>query len=201
VAFRGLARTPRRIAQRLCEAARACALAAAQVELLARAGGDPSGAMSSAADAQRASHRAALASAHMLGGGLDRSDVVGIARALQTLAASLEEAAFGLRHAEHRGVDWGALAGVVRDAARELAAAIDRLDGPARERDARLDRADELYGEWRRLMRTARAQVLSPGAEPMTALTADMALRRLESAANACRAAARTVRAVAIKHA
>jgi hypothetical protein len=88
-----------------------------------------------------------------------------------------------------------------RDTAREVAAGVDRLDGPTRERDAHLDGADELYDEWRRLVRTARAQVLGPGAQPTAAFAGDMALRRLERAALACRGAARTVRAVAIKHA
>jgi hypothetical protein len=201
VAFRGPARIPRRIARQLTRAARACAAAAAALEASARDAGTPSDAMSAAADAESASHSAAVSSAQMLGGGFDREDVVAIARALQILGGRLEEAAFGLRQVERREALWAALTGVVRDAAREVAAAIDSLDGPAAERDARLDRTDELHREWRQLIRSARAQALTQDAEPKTALAADMALRRLETAEAACRDASRTVRAVAIKHA
>lgn len=147
------------------------------------------------------SQAVALAAAHMFGGGIDREDVVGIARALQMFGATLEEAAFAVRLAEDARAGWDALTGVVRDAARDLAAAVDGLDGPADERDAHLDRVDELHDEWRQLVRAARAQVLTQAAEPNAALVADMALRRLENAEAACRHASRTVRTVAIKHA
>lgn len=157
--------------------------------------------METAAGAERASHRAALSSAHMFGGGLDRSDVVDIARALQTLADGLEGAAAAVGLARRVPLLWEALTGVIRDATRELAAAIERLDGPALERDLRLDRADELYDEWRGLVRTARAQALTARADPISAVAADMALRRLEHVSVACRRAIRTVRTVAIKHA
>jgi hypothetical protein len=196
-----LARTPRRIAQQLSAAARACAEAAAELESMVWQGSAPSGPMDAAAEAARLSHRAAVASAHMLGGGLDRADVIAIARALQTLAGDLEEAASALRLVDDRIEPWGALTGVIRDGTREVAAAIDRLDGPADERDAHLDRADELYDEWRRLLHMARAHALRPEAEPAAAVVADTALRRLERATISWRSAARSVRTVAIKHA
>jgi hypothetical protein len=201
VAFRGLARVPRRIAQHLSDAARACAAAAAELETMARVVAGVDGPTSAAAEAERLSHRAALASAHMLGGGVDRADVVAIARSLQMLAASLQETGSALEHVDRRESSWSALTGIVRDAARELAAAIDRLDGPAGERERHLDRADELYDEWRRAFRTVRADVLGPGTAPLTALAGDTALRRLERTMTSCRAAARTIRTVAIKHA
>jgi hypothetical protein len=201
VAFRGLARVPRRIARHLSDAARACAAAAAELETMARAGAGAGGPTKAAAEAERLSHRAALASAHMLGGGVDRADVAAIARSLQLLAASFAETASALQDVDRREFSWSALTGIVRDAARELAAAIDRVDGPAGERDKHLDRADELYGEWRRAFRTLRTDVLSVGTEPMTALAGDITLRRLERTMTSCRAVARTVRSVAIKHA
>jgi hypothetical protein len=73
------------------------------------------------------------------------------------------------------------------------------LDGPATERDARLEHVDDLYDERRRLVRPARAQALGSADGP--AVAAAMALGRLESTALACRRAARTVRTIAIKHA
>jgi len=157
--------------------------------------------MRAAVDAERESHRAALAAASMFGGGVDREDIVGIARTLQDLAGSLEEAAYAMSQVSRRAAPWDALAGVIRDGVREIAAAIDHLDGTGADCHAHLDRADELYAEWRNVVRPARARALGQGAEPRAAVGVDIALTRLERAQAACRGAGRAVRSVALKHA
>jgi len=157
--------------------------------------------MRAAVDAERESHRAALAAASMFGGGVDREDIVGIARTLQDLAGSLEEAAYAMSQVSRRAAPWDALAGVIRDGVREIAAAIDHLDGTGADCHAHLDRADELYAEWRNVVRPARARALGQGAEPRAAVGVDIALTRLERAQAACRGAGRAVRTVALKHA
>jgi hypothetical protein len=137
----------------------------------------------------------------MLGGGLDRSDVLAIALSLDVLGDRLDAAAAALHHAAPDAASWAALTGVVRDSVRELAGAIDRLDGPKRERDARLERIEALHDEGLRLLRRARAELFESGADAPLAIAAEEALRRIERALRAPGRSARAVRQVVVKHA
>jgi hypothetical protein len=200
VDFVGLAWTPRKIAEMLSAAARAVASSATELSALGWREGDPRAVAKAAANAQKLAHQAALGASGMVAGRLDPSDVVAMALSLKVVADAIDAAAEPLRDAAPDAAPWAALTGVIRDAARELAGAIDQLDGPARKRDARLERVEALDDEGRRLLRSSRAELLKPGADLRVALTGEAALRRLERAMRACTQSARTIRQVAIKH-
>ncbi|MGH2946725.1 MAG: hypothetical protein ACRDPC_10790 [Solirubrobacteraceae bacterium] len=197
----GLVRTPRRIAGLLSAAAAGAATAAAELSAVGR-GLDRHEAVAEAVrDVRRLVHETSLETGEMLGGGLDRSDVLAIVLSIKDVADRIEEAAAALRHTEPRTTPWTALTGVTRDSARALAAAISRLDGPSRDRDASLERIEVLYAEGRRLIRGDRARMLGPGADPLAAVRAEETARRLERALRAAVRSGRTARRVAVKHA
>jgi hypothetical protein len=197
----GLARTPRRVAASLSAAAAGSARAAARLAALGRERGEPTAVEEAAQEAERLARRAAADTGQMLGGGLDRGDVLRIAFSLARLSDRLGHAAACSPGGCSGPEAWPSLCDVVRDATRELRAAIDDLDGPASERDRRLERVEVLHQEGRLLVREARVQVMRKTTDLTSAITSLEALKQLEATLAAGRLAGRAVRHVAIKHA
>jgi hypothetical protein len=201
VAHIGLARTPRRIAELLALSAAAIVEAAAELEALSHGRATCATVAHASSRAEQASRRAADEAGEMLGGALDRSDVLAMTTSLRLLAARLEEAAAGLATGPAAREWRRPLAGVIRDVARELKGAVDHLDGPDRVRDSHLGRAGALYEEGRRILRTARAEMLATSSDPIEAIAGHTMLRHLERVLVAARQAVRAVGHVAVKHA
>lgn len=197
----GLARTPRRVAESLSATAAGAADAAAELAALGRGRSDAD-AVAQAAREARLRWRAALGEAgEMLSGGIDRSDIVDMALSLKDVADSVDEAAAAVQSVPPRAVPLAELTSVIRDSARALAGAVERLDGPARERDLHLERVEVLHDEGSGLVRRARADLLTREADTLASVSGDEALRRLERALRACRCSGQTVRRVVVKHA
>jgi hypothetical protein len=200
VEFLGLAGVPRRAADALEAAATAMAEMAAELTALSRGAGQLDRLAQTHAATRRAVHDAYVEAAQMLGGGVDREDVLAIATSLRAVADRLAETAPAIERADADAAPWESLAGVQRDLSRELAGAVAGLDGGRRHIDARLDRADSLLAEGSRLLRLARARLLIDQDDVTIALPALDALRRAERALVASKSCARAIRRVVIKH-
>ena len=137
----------------------------------------------------------------MLGGGVDRGDVLAIALSQKAVADGIEEVVAAMRVTDRGASNCGPIAGVIRDSARQLASAVDQLDGPRREREAHLDRIEALDAEGRRLLRAARARVLTGDGDVLAALATTELLYRFERVLQACRGGGRALRLVVVKHA
>jgi hypothetical protein len=199
VEFVGLARVPRRVAAALSGAASSASLAAAELYALGRGATDDARLAGIVADVKRSSDEAIGEAAQMLGGGVDRDDVIAIAQSLRLMADRIAEAAaavvrFGPSHAS-----WEALAGVERDLAREVTGLVGELDGRPKATDQRFERVEALHQEGRRLLRAARATLLTQD-DPVAAVMGQSVLDRIELAMLASRESARTVRRVLVKH-
>jgi hypothetical protein len=198
VEFVGLARVPRLIAQLLASAASSASLAGAELYAASRAAEDRERLVQVVSDARRSCDDALLAAAHMLGGGLDRDDVVAIAQSLRLMTDRIEEAAVSLRRLGSRE-SWETVAGVERDLAREVAAIVAELDRGLDATDRRFQRVESLHQEGNRLLRTARAALLR-GDDFARAVAGQSVVDRIELAMLASRDSARTVRRVLVKH-
>jgi hypothetical protein len=189
VEFLGLAGVPRRAADALEAAATGMAEMAAELTALSRGAGQLDRLAQTHAATRRAVHDAYVEAAQMLGGGVDREDVLAIATSLRAVADRLAETAPAIERADADAAPWESLAGVQRDLSRELAGAVAVLDG-----------GHSLLAEGSRLLRLARARLLIDQDDVTVALPALDALRRAERALVASRSCARAIRRVLIKH-
>jgi hypothetical protein len=201
VAFVGLARTPRKISRALSDAAAVAASAGAELATVSAGRGDVDALDHVGLEAEQRWQELVNEAGTMFGGALDRGDVLAIGLSVKLVSDRVQDAAAGLVFGSAVRETSPALAGVIRDYARQLKAAIDHLDGPDHERAGHLRRAESLDKEGRKLLRTAKADVLRSAGNPVGAVGAVETLRRLELAVMACRRAARAVEQVAVKHA
>lgn len=198
--FVGLAHVPRRIGEVLTAAASSASLAGAELYALSRAAGDVARLAEVVSDARRNSDEAVQEAAQMLGGGLDRDDVIAIAQCLRVMTDRIEEAASAILRLSPEPSSWDSLAGVQRDLAREVATLVAQLDGRPNAADARFERVESLYQEGKRLLRASRARLVAQD-DVLVALAGNSALDHIERAIIASRHGARTVRRVLVKHA
>jgi hypothetical protein len=199
VEFVGLARVPRRVAEVLSAAASSASLAGAELYALSRGTTDDSRLTGIVADVKRSSDEAVLEAAQMLGGGIDRDDVIAIAQSLRVMADRIAETAGALVRFGPSRASWEALAGVERDLAREVTALVGEFDGRPKATDRRFERVESLHQEGRRLLRAARAALLTQD-DLLAAVAGQSVLDRIELAMVASRESARTVRRVLVKH-
>jgi hypothetical protein len=198
--FLGFARVPRRVGAALASAAKSTADAASELSALSRNGGDFDRLAEAVAESRRSAREATLEAAQMLGGGIDREDVMAIASSLRLMADRTEEAAAALERGMPDAALWEALAGVQRDLAREVAGAVSKLDGTREDTDARLDRVQMLLDEGKQLLRAARSELLVDQDDVAVAVAGQDGILRMERAMLASRASARAVRWVLVKH-
>ena len=197
--FVGLARVPRRVADALSATASSASLAGVELYAVGRGAADDSRLKGIVADVKRSSDQAMLEAAQMLGGGIDRDDVTAIAQSLRLMAARIAEAAAALVRFGPAHASWEALAGVERDLAREVTALVGELDGRPTATDPRFERVEALHQEGRRLLRPARATLLTQD-DLVAAVMGQGVIDRIELTMLATRDCARTVRRVLVKH-
>jgi predicted phosphate transport protein (TIGR00153 family) len=133
---------------------------------------------------------------------LDREDIHALAAALDDVLDYTEEAAdvLGLYKIEAPMEQAVELTGVLRDAAREIAGALDQLDsidaiGP------RLAAVDRLEDEGDRISRQALVALFSGGIDPMVVIRWKDVFERLEQAIDACERVAHVLEGIVVKHA
>ncbi len=139
--------------------------------------------------------------AESYGGALERGDLLALAGAVDRLLRRIAHAAVAAERAGPPYGRWGAVAGVLRDLVRELAAALDALDGPVHARDPRVCRMRVLDEEGRRLMRDARRQAVCGPPDPAAAIKSLDVVRAFERALSAARDAGDMIGRVVAKHA
>jgi len=199
VEFVGLARVPKRVAEVLASAASSASLAGAELYALSRGRNDDGRLAEAVSDARNSSDEAVRETAQMLGGGLDRDDVTAIAQSIRTMADRVEEAAGAMLRFGPERLWSDALAGVERDIVREVATVVGQLGGRPKSSERSFERIESLHQEGRRLLRAARAQLLTQE-DPVLALAGHSVIDRMERAMLASRDSGRTVRRVLVKH-
>jgi predicted phosphate transport protein (TIGR00153 family) len=132
---------------------------------------------------------------------LDREDIHAVAAALDDVVDYAEEAAdvLGLYRIEapmEQAVD---LTGVLRDATRELATALAKLDS-LDQLTPHLVEVDRLEDEGDRISRQALASLFDGGIDPMVVIRWKDVFERLEDAIDACEHVAHLVEGVVVKH-
>lgn len=131
---------------------------------------------------------------------LDREDIHAVAAALDDVVDFAEEAAdvLGLYKIEAAMQQAVELTGVLRDATRELAAALammDSLDGLA----PHLAAVDRLEDEGDRISRQAVAALFDGGIDPMVVIRWKDVFERLEEGIDACKRVANLLEGIVVK--
>jgi hypothetical protein len=197
----GFARSPGPVSARVVDAAAAAADGAVQLVGVCGGGGswEPVG-VSVCAGRERLRELGGVVADSYLGA-LERGDFLELGWALDRLLDRIEQLAVAVGRAGPADGRWSAAAGVLRDLARELAAALRLLDGPPGARDSHLQRLRAVHDEGRRLLREARRAVLSGPAAPALAIRHLGVLDAFERALSAARAAGDTTGRIVAKHA
>jgi predicted phosphate transport protein (TIGR00153 family) len=135
---------------------------------------------------------------------LDRSDVHGLATALDDIVDYAEEVAdlLGLYKVEAPMAQAQELAGVLRLACESVAAALDRFHDT---RDADLNpllvEVHRLENDADRIFRGALASLFESGIDPMVVIRWKDLVERIEQAIDSCEHAANLIEGIALKHA
>jgi predicted phosphate transport protein (TIGR00153 family) len=131
---------------------------------------------------------------------LDREDIHALAAALDDVVDYAEEAAdvLGLYKIEAPMEQAVELTGVLRDASRELAAALAKLDSLS-EISPHLVEVDRLEDEGDRISREALAALFDGGIDPMVVIRWKDVFERLEDAIDACEHVAHLLEGIVVK--
>ena len=133
-------------------------------------------------------------------GRLEREDVHALATAIDDVVDYTEEAAdvLGLYKIEAPMEQAVELTGVLRDAGRELAAALAKLDRLP-ELSPHLVEVDRLEDEGDRLSRSAIVSLFAGGIDPMVVIRWKDVFERLEQAIDACERVAHVLEGIQVK--
>jgi len=133
-------------------------------------------------------------------GRLEREDVHALATAIDDVVDYTEEAAdvLGLYKIEAPMEQAVELTGVLRDAGRELATALAKLDRLA-ELSPHLVEVDRLEDEGDRVSRSAIVSLFSGGIDPMVVIRWKDVFERLEQAIDACERVAHVLEGIQVK--
>jgi uncharacterized protein len=131
----------------------------------------------------------------------DREDMYALAGVIDDVVDNIEEGAeylalYGIEAPMEQAQQ---IAGVLRDAARALAAALDSLEH-LRGVEERIADVDRLEHEGDRLYREALAALFEGGIDPMLVLRWKDVFERLEEAIDACKHAANILQGVVVKY-
>ena len=131
---------------------------------------------------------------------LDREDIHALAAALDDVVDLAEEAAdvLGLYRIEAPMEQAVELTGVLRDAGRELAAALELLESMNR-MAPRLAAVERLEDEGDRISRQALASLFEGGIDPMVVIRWKDVFERLEDAIDACEHCAHILEGIVVK--
>jgi uncharacterized protein len=131
---------------------------------------------------------------------LDREDIHGLAAALDDVVDYTEEAAdvLGLYKIEAPMEQAVELTGVLRDAGRELAVAIGKIDKLG-EMSPHLIEVDRLEDEGDRISRQALVALFSGGIDPMVVIRWKDVFERLEQAIDACERVSHVLEGIVVK--
>ena len=131
----------------------------------------------------------------------DREDIFALAGAIDDVADDAKEVSelLATTRVEAPMEQAQALAGVLRDSGRELAAALDDLEGLEGVQE-HLDRIRELEREGDRIYRGALAALFDGAIDPMFVLRWKDIYGALEEGIDRCRAAANSVESIVVKH-
>ena len=132
----------------------------------------------------------------------DREDIHTLAAALDDVVDYAEETAdvLGLYRVEAPMEQAIELTGVLRDAGRELAAALGKL-GSMKEITPHLNAVGRLENEGDRISRQALVSLFEGGIDPMVVIRWKDIFERLEEAIDACEHVANTLQGIVIKNA
>jgi uncharacterized protein len=132
---------------------------------------------------------------------IDREDIHSLASALDDIVDYTEEAAdfMGLYHIEAPMEQAQQLAGVLEDACRNIAQALNRLRG-FRELNHYFVEVNRLENEGDRITREALASLFRGGIDPMVVIKWKDIFERLEQAIDACEHVANILEGIVVKH-
>ena len=132
---------------------------------------------------------------------IDREDIHALASALDDIVDYTEEAAdfMGLYHIEAPMEQAQQLAGVLEDACRNIAQALNRLRG-FRELNHYFVEVNRLENEGDRITREALASLFRGGIDPMVVIKWKDIFERLEQAIDACEHVANILEGIVVKH-
>lgn len=135
-------------------------------------------------------------------GRIEREDVHALAAAIDDVVDYTEEAAdvLGLYKIEAPMEQAVELTGVLRDAGRELAAALAKLDRLS-ELSPHLVEVDRLEDEGDRVSRSAIVSLFAGGIDPMVVIRWKDVFERLEQAIDACERVAHVLEGIVVKQA
>ena len=133
---------------------------------------------------------------------VDRGDALALASALDDIVDYVEEAAdyLVLYRIEAPMAQAQGLAGVLRDATRALAAALDELAKPER-MAPHLVEVNRLENEGDRILREGVAALFHGGIDPMVVIRWKDIFERIEEGVDACESAAHVLEGIAVKQA
>ena len=131
---------------------------------------------------------------------LDREDIHALAVALDDVVDYTEEAAdvLGLYKIEAPMEQAVELTGVLRDAGREVAKALNKLDRMS-DLDAHVLELDRLEDEGDRISRQALVSLFSGGIDPMVVIRWKDVFERLEQGIDACERVAHVLEGIVVK--
>ena len=132
---------------------------------------------------------------------IDREDIYALASALDDIVDYTEEAAdfMGLYHIEAPMEQAQQLAGVLEDACRNIAQALNRLRG-FQELNHYFVEVNRLENEGDRITREALASLFRNGIDPMVVIHWKDIFERLEQAIDACEHVANILEGIVVKH-
>jgi len=138
---------------------------------------------------------------HKISSPIDREDVYALASALDDIVDYTEEAAdfLGLYHIEAPMAQAQQLSGVLRDACRNLAMALSRLQEFG-DLHHQLVEVNRLENEGDRITREALASLFANGIDPMMVIRWKDIFERIEQAIDACETAANILETILVKH-
>ena len=138
---------------------------------------------------------------HKISSPIDREDVYALASALDDIVDYTEEAAdfLGLYHIEAPMAQAQQLSGVLRDACRNLAMALSRLQEFG-DLHHQLVEVNRLENEGDRITREALASLFANGIDPMMVIRWKDIFERIEQAIDACETAANILETIVVKH-
>lgn len=131
----------------------------------------------------------------------DREDIFALSGAIDDVVDDVKEVSelLAAMHVEAPMEQAQSLAGVLRDSGRELAAALDELEGLEGVQE-HLDRVRALEQEGDRIYRGALAALFDGAIDPMFVLRWKDIYGALEEGIDRCRAAANSVESIVVKH-
>jgi hypothetical protein len=133
---------------------------------------------------------------------LDREDIHALAAALDDVVDLTEEAAdvlglYGIEAPMAQAVD---LTGILRDAGRDLSAALSKLDS-LDEMGPHLTEVDRLENEGDRISRQALVSLFAGGIDPMVVIRWKDVFERLEGAIDSCERVSHVLEGIVLKQA